>query len=175
MLRAAEKKRLGVLKRGVISIGTAGLMWGGAGLCGAQEGGGADLSTAGLGRIEKTLEGERELRSRVEAFFKAIEAGDTAGAYSELLKGSPLGGNRESIDGLVEDTSKVLETYGAMRSHELVAIHRVGSRYEIEDTSRRGTRVAGQVIRRSRLQSGDQIVIGGTVLEFEERAKRTPV
>jgi hypothetical protein len=55
------------------------------------------------------------------------------------------------------------------------AIHRVGNRYEIEDTSRRGTRVAGQVIRRSRLQSGDQIVIGGTVLEFEERAKRTPV
>jgi hypothetical protein len=55
------------------------------------------------------------------------------------------------------------------------AIHRVGSRYEIEDTSRRGTRVAGQVIRRSRLVSGDQIVIGGTVLEFEERAKRAPV
>lgn len=55
------------------------------------------------------------------------------------------------------------------------AIHRVGSRYEIEDSSRRGTRVAGQVVRRSRLQSGDQIVIGGTVLEFEERAKRTPV
>lgn len=55
------------------------------------------------------------------------------------------------------------------------AIHRVGSRYEIEDTSRKGTRVAGQVIRRSRLVSGDQIVIGGTVLEFEERAKRAPV
>jgi hypothetical protein len=54
------------------------------------------------------------------------------------------------------------------------AIHRVGSRYEIEDTSRRGTRVAGQAIRRSRLQSGDQIVIGGTVLEFEERARPTP-
>lgn len=54
-------------------------------------------------------------------------------------------------------------------------IHRVGSRYEIEDSSRRGTRVAGQVIRRSRLVSGDQIVIGGTVLEFEERAKRAPV
>ncbi|MHC4547773.1 MAG: FHA domain-containing protein [Planctomycetota bacterium] len=54
------------------------------------------------------------------------------------------------------------------------AIHRVGNRYEIEDTSRRGTRVAGRAIRRHRLSSGDQIVLGATVLEFEERAKRSP-
>jgi hypothetical protein len=55
------------------------------------------------------------------------------------------------------------------------AIHRVGSTFEVEDTgSRMGTRVAGQRIRRRRLSSGDQIIIGGTVLEFEERQKRTP-
>ena len=55
-----------------------------------------------------------------------------------------------------------------------IAIHRVGNRYEIEDLgTRSGTRVGGQAIRRQRLNSGDQITLGATVLEFEERAKQT--
>ncbi len=54
------------------------------------------------------------------------------------------------------------------------AIHRVGNNYEIEDlNSRSGTSVGARRIRRHRLQSGDQIVLGGTVLEFEERAKHS--
>jgi hypothetical protein len=54
-----------------------------------------------------------------------------------------------------------------------VAIHRVGNRYEIEDLgTRSGTQVGGQAIRRQRLNSGDQITLGATVLEFEERAKQ---
>jgi hypothetical protein len=53
------------------------------------------------------------------------------------------------------------------------SIHRVGQVYEIEDQdSREGTEVSGQRVRRKRLSSGDQIVMGGTVLEFEERARR---
>ncbi len=53
------------------------------------------------------------------------------------------------------------------------AIHRVGNRYEIEDLgSRTGTTVAGRPVGRGRLVSGDQIVLGSTVLQFEERAKR---
>jgi hypothetical protein len=52
-------------------------------------------------------------------------------------------------------------------------IHRVGNAFEIEDmNSRMGTRIGGQTIRRRRLASGDQVVLGGTVLEFEERQKR---
>ena len=55
-----------------------------------------------------------------------------------------------------------------------IAIHRVGNRYEIEDFgTRSGTQVGGQAIRRQRLNSGDQITLGATVLEFEERAKQT--
>ena len=55
-----------------------------------------------------------------------------------------------------------------------IAIHRVGNRYEIEDLgTRSGTQVGGQAIRRQRLNSGDQITLGATVLEFEERAKQT--
>lgn len=54
-----------------------------------------------------------------------------------------------------------------------VAIHRVGTTYEIEDLgTRMGTSVGGTQIRRRRLISGDQIVIGSTVLDFEERQKR---
>ncbi|MEO7734101.1 MAG: FHA domain-containing protein [Kofleriaceae bacterium] len=55
------------------------------------------------------------------------------------------------------------------------SIHRVGTTYEIEDmATRMGTSVAGSKIRRRRLVSGDQIVIGSTILDFEERQKRTP-
>lgn len=56
-----------------------------------------------------------------------------------------------------------------------VAIHRVGTVYEAEDLgTRMGTSVGGSQIRRRRLASGDQIVIGSTILDFEERQKRTP-
>jgi hypothetical protein len=52
-------------------------------------------------------------------------------------------------------------------------IHRVGNAFEIEDMgTRHGTRVGTQAIQRRRLQSGDQITLGSTVLEFEERARR---
>jgi len=55
-------------------------------------------------------------------------------------------------------------------------IHRVGTTYEIEDTSSRvGTTVGGMKVRRRRLVSGDQIVLGNTILDFEERQKRTPL
>ena len=48
--------------------------------------------------------------------------------------------------------------------------------YEIEDmNTRMGTAVGGNKVRRRRLVSGDQIMIGSTILDFEERQKRTPV
>jgi hypothetical protein len=50
------------------------------------------------------------------------------------------------------------------------AIQRVGDRYEIEDLgSRTGTMMRGQTVVRRRLTSGDQIMLGSTVLDFEER------
>jgi hypothetical protein len=50
--------------------------------------------------------------------------------------------------------------------------HRVGNAYEIEDTSRRtGVKIGGQTVGRRRLASGDQIVLGATVLQFEERVR----
>lgn len=59
---------------------------------------------------------------------------------------------------------------------EHVSVHRVGTVYEIEDmNTRMGTSVGGNKVRRRRLVSGDQIIIGSTILDFEERQKRTPV
>jgi hypothetical protein len=53
-------------------------------------------------------------------------------------------------------------------------IHRVGSSHEVEDMgSRHGTKVADRAVRRRRLVSGDQIVVGNTILEFEERSKQS--
>lgn len=53
------------------------------------------------------------------------------------------------------------------------SLHRVGTVYEIEDLgSRTGTKVGGAPARRRRLVSGDQIVVGNTILDFEERQKR---
>jgi hypothetical protein len=53
------------------------------------------------------------------------------------------------------------------------SLHRVGTVYEIEDMgSRHGTKVGGTASRRRRLVSGDQIIVGNTILDFEERQKR---
>lgn len=53
-------------------------------------------------------------------------------------------------------------------------IHRFGKSFEIEDAgSRVGIQVAGRHVRHRRLVSGDQIVVGNTVLEFGERTKTT--
>lgn len=52
-------------------------------------------------------------------------------------------------------------------------VHRLGASFLVEDAgSRDGTRVNGSTISQRRLQSGDQVAIGATILEFEERAKR---
>ena len=56
---------------------------------------------------------------------------------------------------------------------EHALIHRVGRYFEIEDNgSRTGIKVNDRTVSRRRMVSGDQIEIGSTVLEFEERAKK---
>ncbi len=53
------------------------------------------------------------------------------------------------------------------------AIHRVGGNYEIEDLgSGHETMVNQHPVRRQRLASADQITLGATILEFEERSRR---
>ena len=57
-----------------------------------------------------------------------------------------------------------------------LAIHRVGIVYEAEDQgSRHGTLIGSDRVHRRRLVSGDTITVGSTVLEFEERARRTAI
>lgn len=56
---------------------------------------------------------------------------------------------------------------------EHAALHRVGSSYEIVQTSNDApVYVNNTIVRRRRLVSGDQIILGDTILDFEERAKK---
>jgi pSer/pThr/pTyr-binding forkhead associated (FHA) protein len=53
-------------------------------------------------------------------------------------------------------------------------VHRIGSHYEVEDLgSEFPTTVNQQPVQRRRLVSGDQVCVGATILEFEERSKRS--
>jgi hypothetical protein len=56
---------------------------------------------------------------------------------------------------------------------EHVALHRVGNGYELVQSSGDApVSVNNQQVHRRRLVSGDQIIIGDTILDFEERAKK---
>ena len=61
----------------------------------------------------------------------------------------------------------------SMIGAEQAVIHRLGNRFEIEDLGGKcPTRIGGVAVQRHRLRSGDQIVLGDTILEFEERERR---
>ncbi|HEY6188594.1 MAG TPA: FHA domain-containing protein [Pyrinomonadaceae bacterium] len=63
---------------------------------------------------------------------------------------------------------------GISASH--AAIHHAGGGYEIVDMeSGRQTLVNNRPVRNQKLSSGDQIILGATVLDFEERAKQRKV
>ena len=78
--------------------------------------------------MEKTLEGERAIRSRVDKFFVALAEDKSTDAFAGLLKGSPLDANQEEIGRLVQKTDELLKLSGAVRSHELLRVNRLGSR-----------------------------------------------
>jgi hypothetical protein len=97
-----------------------------------------------------------------------VRTGPLAGKSFILYKTPTLIGNSPRSDVYLYKDAEIDPTHAS--------IHRVGTVYEIEDmASRMGTAVGGSKIRRRRLASGDQIVIGSTILDFEERQKRTSV
>lgn len=97
-----------------------------------------------------------------------VRTGPLAGKSFILYKTPTLIGNSPQSDVYLYKDAEIDPTHAS--------IHRVGTVYEIEDMgSRMGTAVGGSKIRRRRLASGDQIVIGSTILDFEERQKRTSV
>jgi hypothetical protein len=96
-----------------------------------------------------------------------VRTGPLAGKSFILYKTPSIIGNAPQSDIYLYKDAEIDPSHAA--------IHRVGTTYEIEDLgTRMGTSVGGSKIRRRRLASGDQIVIGSTILDFEERQKRTP-
>ncbi len=99
-----------------------------------------------------------------EAWLR-VRTGPLAGKSFVLYKSPTVIGSSPSAD------VYLFKDAGIDPDH--IAIHRVGNRYEIEDLdTRSGTQISGQNIRRQRLNSGDQVTLGATVVEFEERAKQ---
>ncbi len=95
-----------------------------------------------------------------------VRTGPLAGKSFILYKTPSVIGNAPSSDVYLYKDAEIDPAHAS--------IHRVGTMYEIEDLgSRMGTQVAGTKVRRRRLTSGDQIVIGSTILDFEERQQRT--
>lgn len=96
-----------------------------------------------------------------------VRTGPLAGKSFILYKTPTIIGNAPSSDVYLYKDAEIDPAHAQ--------VHRVGTAYEIEDMgSRMGTQVTGHKVRRRRLVSGDQIVIGSTILDFEERQKRTP-
>lgn len=96
-----------------------------------------------------------------------VRTGPLAGKSFILYKTPTIIGNAPASDVYLYKDADIDPTHAS--------IHRVGSGYEIEDMgSRMGTDIGGTKVRRRRLVSGDQITIGGTILDFEERQKREP-
>jgi hypothetical protein len=96
-----------------------------------------------------------------------VRTGPLAGKSFILYKTPTIIGNSPQSDVYLYKDAEIDPSHAS--------VHRVGTSYEIEDMSTRmGTSVGGTKIRRRRLASGDQIVIGSTILDFEERQKRTP-
>jgi hypothetical protein len=96
-----------------------------------------------------------------------VRTGPLAGKSFILYKTPTIIGNSPQSDVYLYKDAEIDPSHAS--------VHRVGTSYEIEDmNTRMGTQVAGNKIRRRRLVSGDQIIIGSTVLDFEERQKRTP-
>jgi hypothetical protein len=97
-----------------------------------------------------------------------VRTGPLAGKSFILYKTPTIIGNSPQSDVYLYKDAEIDPSHAS--------IHRVGTTYEIEDMgTRMGTSVGGNKVRRRRLMSGDQIVIGSTILDFEERQKRTPV
>lgn len=97
-----------------------------------------------------------------------VRTGPLAGKSFILYKTPTIIGSSPQSDVYLYKDAEIDQSHAS--------IHRVGTLYEIEDMgSRMGTTVGGGRIHRHRLISGDQIVIGSTILDFEERQSRTPV
>ncbi len=96
-----------------------------------------------------------------------VRTGPLAGKSFILYKTPTIIGNAPASDVYLYKDAEIDPSHAQ--------IHRVGTTYEIEDMgSRMGTDVGGSKVRRKRLVSGDQITIGATILDFEERQKRAP-
>ena len=81
-----------------------------------------------IGSRNKGIEGEPEIRERLEGYFVALEDGKVRTAFEQLLKGSAIGEEQGNLEALIERTNEVLTRFGEVEDHELMKAKRRGSR-----------------------------------------------
>lgn len=59
-----------------------------------------------------------QLEPRIDAFLERVQAGDVAGAYEEILRGSLVEGRRIEVNQLVGQTSTMVDLLGSLHSWE---------------------------------------------------------
>ncbi|MBP7868266.1 MAG: FHA domain-containing protein [Acidobacteria bacterium] len=130
---------------------------------------GADLSRAvGLAAVGLSIGFFVALSERLtrEAWVK-VRTGPLAGKSFVLYRTPILVGSSPKAD------IYLFKDAGIAPEH--AALHRVGDAWELEDLgSPGGTTASGRPVRRWRLRSGEQLCVGSTVLEFEERLRKAP-
>jgi len=66
------------------------------------------------------------LHDKVTPFLKAVSEGEAQAAFEELLTGSQLAKQTESVKALVEKSQEVQKRYGKFRASEQIAAKRIG-------------------------------------------------
>ncbi len=67
-----------------------------------------------------------KLHDGVTRFLEGVAAGETRGAFDELLAGSPLAEQTAAVRTLIDKAKEIPDHYGAYRDSELVSAKRVG-------------------------------------------------
>lgn len=68
-----------------------------------------------------------EIGSKIDAFFKALNQKDFAGAYQNFLAGSRLGSQNEKVSAFISKTQEAFGVYGPLYDDEVFDNYTVGS------------------------------------------------
>lgn len=89
-----------------------------------------DAVTQRVGTTANTIERvPKELNDITAHFFSLVTLGDVQGAFTDLLKNSPLAINVEQVQKLVTQTKRTIELYGELKRYEIVRADILGESF----------------------------------------------
>ncbi|MEM0896185.1 MAG: hypothetical protein AAGJ79_04800 [Verrucomicrobiota bacterium] len=109
------------------SLGMAAFCWSGSAWAQGESANTDSAAGIAIGARSKGLDGESEIREKLEGFFAALEDGKVRTAFEQLLKDSAIG-EQGSLESLIERTNEVLARFGEVSGNELMKTKRRGQR-----------------------------------------------